>query len=285
MAAAISAIVVADVITVSMVAAAVTEVGIITSVIGMITKNKTLTEIGGVMALAGGIGGLAAGAAEGIATADVVEGMDQAGLASSDIGGSVAGGDVALPTNTNMVTGNMGGSMSGGDVLLPGTDQSLVPGANSNVNLDGTTGTPGTPGTPGTSPTGTSVNPTTAAQVANTATTSAPKTPSATSATSAPPPTDTKDQGWFTKYFGSLSDGQGKALAAAMQVGGSALAGLTTGWTEEQKLAIAQQAQDLASTKYNTQVANAAGQPKITYAPVNQPAANGLVNSTPKVGV
>ena len=273
MACAISAIVVADVVTVSMVAAAVTEVGVITSLVGMVTKNKTLTEIGGVMALAGGIGGLAAGAATGVADAAI----DTGAAATTQAGEDAAyGAAMNTPTDLSSQVGSGASNLDGSPVI-----------PNNPSPLDGTpapttTTTANAPASTPTAPTSNTATP--SIPNPSTASTTAPN--ANTSATTLTPPSDTKDPGWFTKYFGSLTDGQGRALSGAMQLGGSALNGLMSGWTEEQKQALLQQQQNLSQSKYDTQVANASGQPKIAYAPVNTPVANGLVNSTPipKVG-
>lgn len=287
MAAAISAIVVADVVTVAMVAEAVTAVGLITTAVGMITKNKTLTEIGGVMALAGGVGGLAAGAAEGVAAegALAMDGTDSVladGATSADIGSSVAGDTTmssAAPVAGDPIAGmNDLNGWTGANPVEPTTVNTSI-----DTPLDGTS-TSTSPGTSASTPNGS--NTPTPTPTSTATPTSTPTPTSTANASNLASPTDTKDPGWFEKWYSSLTPGQGKVVAGAMQVGGSALSGLMSGWSAEQKLALEQQAQNLASTKYNQSVANASAQPKISYAPVTPAApATGLINTpTPKVG-
>lgn len=79
----------------ALVLSAVTEIGVATSLVGMVTGNADLMKIGGVMGLVGGVGGLINGA-----TGAVTSAADAAAEPALDLGG--------VPTETGMDAAKQG---------------------------------------------------------------------------------------------------------------------------------------------------------------------------------
>lgn len=103
--AAVAALFTAEAVTATMVLSAVAEVGAVMTVVGVVTKSKELTKIGGIMALVGGVGSLISGAVSG-ATA-----------AGAEAAAGAAAGEVAAGASAEALASSAGALESG---LAPG---------------------------------------------------------------------------------------------------------------------------------------------------------------------
>lgn len=116
--------------TAAVIATAVTEVGIATSVVGLVTGNKDLMKIGGFMSMAGGIGGLAAGAIDGAATAGI--------STASDLSGNVASGAAADGAMSSAVDSAVSGAADSASAFgvdaAPGMTSDGIVGSQLGVN-------------------------------------------------------------------------------------------------------------------------------------------------------
>ena len=104
----------AESLTAATVLSAVTEVGIGLSVTGMVTGNQNLTKIGGVMAMAGGVGGLVNGAIG--SAADVA--------ANSDVG-ALQGASTATPEAVAAPANAISSAVDAAPVQPPGIEASI----------------------------------------------------------------------------------------------------------------------------------------------------------------
>lgn len=140
--------------TVGVVAAGVAAVGTDLSVVGMITGNQTLTKVGSVMGLAGGITGLAAGL-----------GSDAAVSAAGNFGPTADGGNLMSAgsdaAGMGTAAGNFGPTPDGGN-LMPssgGAPDAGLSGINSGSSATSTDAATPT-GTQGATPTSSEFSPT-----------------------------------------------------------------------------------------------------------------------------
>lgn len=103
--------------TASLVLAAVVEVGVTLSVVGVVTGNKDLMKIGGVMSLVGGIGGMVAGASGAAAssTSALTEAGTEAALesASAEAMGAYGGSAAAEASQQAAISGMEGVASEG----------------------------------------------------------------------------------------------------------------------------------------------------------------------------
>jgi hypothetical protein len=196
-------------------ATAVAYTGVAMSVVGAATGNKSLTKIGSVMGIAGGLTDLGTSA---FAASDA----GSAAL-SADTASNAAGSSITTPTPVDA-----SGNPVSNDILDTGSAQ-----AGGNYGL---TGSPGSSG-------------------------------------ALTPPTDTSPSGW-TSWFNALpTDSKAIVGAGMVQAGGAAVGGLFNGWTEQQKLGLAQQQQNLIANQYSNSVINANAQPTVKFTPYSAPQA------------
>lgn len=248
---------------------AIMEVGVALQVVGAVTGNKTLSKVGGVMSLVGGIGSLANAAFSGVGAA-AAEG---ASIGVAD--GAAAGADAAVTAGTDAAAGGMVDAAAGAAAGMPA-------GQSAAEMLGGLTNSQGagmmTAGTEAaTTAASTAVAPATAAagmpagqsaadmmgSAISDATPAAAATFDAGAIGSVAAPADTSSFG-IQKWFDGLDKAtQGKVVSGAMQIGGSAVGGLFNGWSEEQKLALERQRQSLQQKAYDTSVSNANAQPRV----------------------
>lgn len=268
---AVGAIVAGGAVAVGVEIATVALIATAVSVVGMVTGNKTLSKLGMGAGLGAGIAGWAGlGAAAGDAAAAVGEGaaaVGEAAAASGEVGaatGAAAIGDStgslgALGSGTSGIGDvlDSGGAFTSGNPLASGsaltTDTSaggLVSsagatpdaGASAVQNVTSTptdsTGIPDTSGTLG----GQSMDPN---ALGNILKAQADKGP------------------------GGLLDWMNKnreITKGILQLGGGALSGLSSSWSESQKLALAQAQEDFKKQQYNTAISNANAPAAINYA-------------------
>jgi hypothetical protein len=137
MAIAVSAVATAiEVGTVAAALSAVATVGTVMTGVGLLTKSKELTKIGGAMALVGGVGGLINGAVSGaaaLADAGAAAGDAAAGASDSLVTGAsdALSGTAADSSTSGIMNAVQNAGKSGFDLTSPnfGVDTSLMPGA------------------------------------------------------------------------------------------------------------------------------------------------------------
>jgi hypothetical protein len=137
MAIAVSAVATAiEVGTVAAALSAVATVGTVMTGVGLLTKSKELTKIGGAMALVGGVGGLINGAVSGaaaLADAGAAAGDAAAGASDSLVTGAsdALSGTAADSSTAGIMNAVQNAGKSGFDLTSPnfGVDSSLMPGA------------------------------------------------------------------------------------------------------------------------------------------------------------
>lgn len=275
------------------IATAVMEVGIAMSVVGTVTKSKELTKIGGVLTMAGGVASLAIGVT-GMVGATVA---GEAGVAEGATAGAYS--DVAGEKFAQSAAGNAAGAVSSTGLEAAGSAMQTygVPDLGSGIadtlggKLPDTAMSPISSGfdakpqalaglgdAPALSPQAAApqVSGTASAAPANNSSWLNPDIsgndmtarPLGGADPAIPKPSmfqNMKD--WFKDL---TPDAQSRIGAALVQGGGMAVGGIFNGWSEEQKLALAQQGQDLTKQKFNVANANANANyaPTVAFKPV-----------------
>jgi hypothetical protein len=275
----------------ALIATAVMEVGIAMTVVGTVTKSKELTKIGGVLSMAGGVASLAIGAAGALGgaaaagEAGVAEGAavgaysDVAGeqfaqAAAENAAGTVASSGLEAAASGAQSFGisdpgggfmdSMGGKMSDSvaSPISSGFDAKLPPvGGIDAPALAPQAAAPPVSGTAS------------AAPVDNSSMLNADASghdlvsqPLGGSDAAIPKPGMFEDpKAWFKNL---TPDAQSRVSTALLQAGGQAVGGIFAGWSEEQKLALAQQSQDLLKQRVDTANTNASYVPTIAFKPV-----------------
>lgn len=268
------------------IATAVSEVGIAMSVVGGITGNKELSKWGGYLGIAGGVGGLAAGAfstaavsaGDGLAageTGAMDMGVGGSGVLDSTAGSAGTAGEGLAASNTGAMDMGTGGSGIINDATNVGATDAgslnslsappTAPGADPSVTA------PTTPTAPGADPA--------QAQGATTADNSFSDSrfnaqngidQSYTGSGSAAPMKDLSSNG-VLQWFKNLDP---KLQSTILQTGAGAASGLFQGWSAEQKLALEREKFNLDKEKYSTAVTNASSVPTVKFAPV------GIINNS-----
>lgn len=240
------------------IAVAVSEVGMALSVVGAVTGNKELMKIGGVMGLAGGVTGLVGGLAStgeaalvdaavtGTSVGEAASGAEGLGASAAELSGQ--------PTDLpNRAVSSMTTDVGGG-AGMPGANSVTYPGAPPDPaagNIAQQSGIAGAPTAP--TPQPASVTPQTT--VPTNPTPGAPQVAGGEAAVATPAGTDSSS---LSKWFNGLDPKtKGTVLNGLLQTGGQALGGMFQGWSAEQKLALEQNAQNLAEQHYQTAMKNA----------------------------
>lgn len=126
---AVGALIAGGAVETAVVLAAITEVGMAMTVVGVVTGNKTLLKIGGAMSLIGGVGGMVAGAvggaaATGVAETALSETATQAALdAASQEAAGAAGGTLGADAATADVVAGMEGAATPASTMGAGNAQ------------------------------------------------------------------------------------------------------------------------------------------------------------------
>ena len=236
--------------TVGTIATGVEAAGVTLSVVGVVTGDKTLSQVGAVMGIAGGLTDFGAGM-----FADVGGTATQIGSATTDgastidpATGAVASTPVTPVTPVTQATDAVAAPVTGStSPLLNASTPSGV------VN--------GTPAWGGGAAGG---------ELSDTAMAPTPAASTATGGNSLLSNTG--------KWIGNLpAPQQGMLVTGGLQAGGMALGGLANAYSNSQKMALAQQAQNLAQQQYNTSVASANSPVAIGAPPV--PQANPIINN------
>jgi hypothetical protein len=121
--------------------AAISEVGMVMTVVGAVTGDKTLMKIGGIMGLVGGIGGMVAGAAGGAGAMEAAAASDAGGGAAYSVAGDVAGeaglaadaAGAASDAGNGLISSELASPVSG---LNPASELSTAPGATTSMPMD-----------------------------------------------------------------------------------------------------------------------------------------------------
>ena len=220
--------------TVAAVGTVISTVGLGLSVVGKLTGDETLMKIGGVMGLAGGVTSLAGSA---MSAASVAEGVGSAAEGAAGVAESAGGIGEA-------VTGAMDSGVGFGDgAAQPPSQSTGLLGAPKPINAAENLG----------SSVGESQQPS-----FSDARYGAQNAPSDTSSTGI--------KEWFDKQ-------DPRTKTAILQMGGKALEGVYSGWSQEQKSALERE-------RYNLTQSNANAQPMVGFKPVAQQArpVGGLLN-------
>ena len=286
------------------IAIAVAEVGVALSVAGAVTHDKTLTEVGGVMSLAGGLTSVAADAGMfDAATGEV--GSQLAGPPSSLA--NIAPDTPVIPDASTSVSAspttdvNVGPDTSSANTTFDNAANNASTATNGGLSTDTTNGPSSLTQAPaGSSPTTTTSTPG-ADGILNSSANPNVGVPNATSTFGSiqAPGTQLLNQGLqqsgdngnaLASWWNSLS---GSSKAAVVQGVGGALGGLSSAYTAQQKLALEQLINSQSYQKYQQAYANANSPSTITYTPAATPAGNlisgqqsgGLINSATKPAV
>jgi hypothetical protein len=236
-------------VTAGTILAAVAEVGLALSVVGGITGNKTLSKIGGVMSLVGGVGGmLAGGLSSGGASA--ASGLADAGADAATSAAWSAGEGLGQDTLTNMGLDAAGGTGGGGII---NTAQSAAPDLASSLSMNptdaalqaGTKATPGQMAVGGESAAtaaGSTVNDVAGAQmpvgVQSPAGAQGPKTPFDVGSNSLNAPQSSTS---FFDKFSKFADGNKTLFNSGLQLVGGALKGANESAMFDKKVDLEQQ--------------------------------------------
>lgn len=289
------------------IAAGVAAVGTDLSVVGAITGNKTMTEVGGVMGLAGGVVGLASGAFSGAAAAGSDSSLTSSLTDSANAGANVGGTAGVINPAVNPITDASQSALSTADstATTGATGAALTDPNSLGLPQPGAAGVTGNP----------LANPMSANDIGGTQT-DIGATQNNLAGTTPPTPTPAGNpnatqgvrgyadnsqninlpQGIATGTGGGTTGASGSTLQgmlsgyspqaqqALIQAAGQGVAGMVgglfNGWSQSQKLQLAQQAQALQQTQYTNAMQNASSQPVLT-ASAKPPstAGTGLLNS------
>lgn len=282
--------------TVAAIATAVMEVGIAMTVVGTVTKSKELTKIGGVLSMAGGVASLAIGAVGALGGAAAEAGVAEGAMAGaySDVAGEqfaqAAAGEAAGAVSASGLEAAASGAQTFG-VSDPGVGLMDIGGkaAETAASPISSGFDAKLPGLPGAVDAPTLAPQAAAPQVSGTASAAPVDNSSMFNAdmsghdliaqpmggvdAAIPKPGLFEDpKAWFKAL---TPDAQSRVSTALLQAGGQAVGGIFAGWSEEQKMKLAQQSQDLIKQRVDTANTNANYVPTISFKPV---APKGLIN-------